>query len=99
MPTIDFSKIGEPIDATALREIFNEIGLILGGLVAIHLPTVDPEMDDFLWRLCANLDVIRGRALRRLDPKAGALPARKPSMRAHPAIFEFLHPRITFEEP
>ena len=99
MPTIDFSKIGEPIDATALREIFDELGLMLGGLVAMYMPTVDPEMDDFLWYICRNLDLIRSRALHRLDPKAGKLPPRKPSMRQHPAIFEFLHPRITYEEP
>ena len=99
MPTIDFSKIGEPIDAVTLREIFDEIGLALGGLVAVHLLPLDPKTDEFLWRLCQNLDVIRGRALRRLNPRACGLPARPPSLKAHPAIFEFLHPRVTFEEP
>src|SRR3990167_2527045 len=99
MPKIDFSEIGDPIDAVALRQIFDEIGLMLCGLVAVHFSTVDIETDDFLWRLCANLDVIRGRALRRLNPKATEVPTHLRSLKQHPAIFEFLHPRVTFEEP
>ena len=99
MPRINFTTVGEPLDTVVLREIFDEIGLTLGGMVAVHCPTITPEMDNFLWRLCRNLDVIRGRALRRLDPHATKLPARPPNVKAHPAIFEFLHSRVTFEEP
>lgn len=99
MPRINFAKIGEPLDEVVVRELFDEIGLMLGGLVAVQCPTVDPEMDDFLWRLCRNLDVIRGRALRRVNPRLAGVPPRPTPNRAHPAIFEFLHPRIIFEEP
>ena len=76
------------------RRILVEVALSVGCLSLSLL-----EMDNFLWRLCRNLDVIRGRALRRLDPHATKLPARPPNVKAHPAIFEFLHSRVTFEEP
>ena len=61
-----------------IDDVFEEEALVLGGLVAIH----DIE-DEMVWRLVRNFDVIRRKALGRLDDE----PAPKP----HPAIEEFLH--------
>jgi hypothetical protein len=72
-----------------INDLFEEEALVIGGLVAVH------EMDDDLvWRLVKNLDVIRGKVLRRLDDKApgdgdGASP-RRPNLKPHPAIEDFL---------
>jgi len=72
-----------------IDDVFEEEALVIGGLVAIN------EMDDDLvWRLVKHLDVIRGKALRRLQ--AGTHegndepPRRRPNLRPHPAIQEFL---------
>lgn len=77
-------------DARALiKELFEEEALVIGGLVAVH----DVE-DDLVWRLMKNLDVIRAKAMRRLDDREAETPEGKPVNRAklkpHPAIEDFL---------
>ncbi|RLI90172.1 MAG: hypothetical protein DRO89_06295 [Candidatus Altiarchaeales archaeon] len=72
-----------------INDLFEEEALVIGGLVAVH--RLD---DDLVWRLVKNLDVIRGKALRRIEAKGnssgnGAATAR-PSIRPHPAIEDFL---------
>lgn len=72
-----------------INDLFEEEALVIGGLVTVH------EMDDDLvWRLVTNLDVIRGKILRRLDDKApaegDAPPPRRPNLKPHPAIEDFL---------
>jgi hypothetical protein len=72
-----------------IDELFEEEALVIGGLVAVH------EMDDDLvWRLVKNLDVIRGKVLRRLEDEAPAdedgPPRRRPNLKPHPAIEDFL---------
>lgn len=72
-----------------INDLFEEEALVIGGLVAVH------EMDDDLvWRLVKNLDVIRGKVLRRLEDKAPAdgeaPPPRRPNLKSHPAIEDFL---------
>lgn len=72
-----------------INDLFEEEALVIGGLVAVY------EMDDDLvWRLVKNLDVIRGKILRRLEDKAPAdgdeLPPRRPNLKPHPAIEDFL---------
>jgi hypothetical protein len=72
-----------------IRAVFEEAALVLGGLVAVH------EVEDGLvWRLVRNFDVIRERALRRLDEHESTEeeqpPAGGPAAQPHPAIQEFL---------
>ncbi len=68
-----------------INDLFEEEALVIGGLVAVH------EMDDDLvWRLVKNLDVIRGKDLRRPEDQAppdgdGTLPCR-PNPKPPPAI-------------
>ena len=85
--------IGDAMISTAeakelINDLFEEEALVIGGLVAVH------EMDDDLvWRLIKNLDVIRGKVLRRLEDKAlvdGASPPQRPNLKPHPAIEDFL---------
>jgi hypothetical protein len=71
-------------------EIFEEIGLVLGGMVALH-----DVGDDFVWRLVRSLEATRRKFLGRLQ-SLGPL-GRDPDGRegglcekAHPAIEEFL---------
>ena len=81
------------ISKTAARELiddlFEEEALVIGGLVAVH--EVD---DDLVWRLVKHLDVIRGKVLRRLENKADDeredAPPRRPHLKPHPAIEDFL---------
>jgi hypothetical protein len=72
-----------------INDVFEEEALVLGGLVALH----DVE-DDLVWRLVRNLDAIRGRALRSLDDsefsEAEEAGPKRPDLRPHPAIEEFL---------
>ena len=69
--------------------LFEEEALVIGGLVAVH-----DMNDDLVWRLVENLDVIRGKVLRRLEDKAsidGNSPPSHPSnLKPHPAIEKFL---------
>jgi len=70
-------------------EIFEEEALLIGGIVAVH--GMD---DDLVWRLIRNLDVIRGRVLRRLDNRdedeIDDSPNEKVNLNPHPAIQDFL---------
>ena len=78
---------------TEVRELINDLfeqeGLVIGGLVAIH--KVD---DDIVWRLIRSIDAIRRKFLRRLEEKdpdeQGAGPFGRPNLTPHPAIEEFL---------
>ena len=63
--------------------LLEEEALVLGGLAAVH--DVD---DDLIWRLMQNLDVIRGKTLRRLRAMSSEDP--DPAPRPHPAIQDFL---------
>jgi hypothetical protein len=65
-----------------INEVFEEEALLIGGLVAVH----DLD-DDLVWRLIRNLDVIRGKALRRLDDDDSVSGVRD---RPHPAVETFL---------
>ena len=71
-----------------LDDLFTEEALILGGLAAFYQPE-----DDFIWRLVKNLDALRTRFLRRIDgisARADAVFSRRPNLKPHPAIQEFL---------
>ena len=72
-----------------ITDLFEEEALLIGGLIAVH--KVD---DDLVWRLIKNLDVIRGKILRRLEdnelPGDAAVPPRRPNLKPHPAIEDFL---------
>ncbi len=72
-----------------INDLFEEEALIIGGLIAVY-----QVEDDLVWRLVKNLDVIRGKILRRLEDKAqgdgdGAAP-RRTNLKPHPAIEDFL---------
>ncbi len=79
---ISKSDARELIDA-----LFEEEALVIGGLVAVH--RLD---DDLVWRLMRNLDVVRGRFLRRIeaqDSGESAAPT-TPNLKPHPAIEDFI---------
>ncbi len=70
-----------------INDLFEEVVLVIGGLAAVH------ELDDDLvWRLVKNLDVIRRKALRRLEDRTSKneCPERSPNLKPHPAIEDFL---------
>ena len=72
-----------------ILDFFEEEMLLIGGLVATH-----KIEDDVVWRLVKNLDVIHRKVLRRLDDKdpdqEGEGPPRRPNLKPHPAIEDFL---------
>ena len=72
-----------------ITDLFEEEALLIGGLVAVH--KVD---DDLVWRLVKNLDVIRGKILRRLEdkelPDDATVPPHQSHLKPHPAIEDFL---------
>ena len=86
MPKVDFRKVEDVPGPELVDEIFEEIGLVLGGLVAVH--SMDPE-DDFIWRLCKSLDVIRVKALKKISPDPSPW-VKEPRLRPHPAIEELI---------
>ena len=72
-----------------INDLFEEEALVLGGLVALH----DIE-DELVWRLARNLDLIRCKALNRLD-RSGDIDNPEPSderpnLKPHPAIEHLL---------
>lgn len=72
-----------------INDLFEEEALVIGGLVAVH-----EIEDELVWRLVKNLDVIRGKVLRRLEDKTpvdrdSPSPGR-PNLKPHPAIEDFL---------
>ena len=72
-----------------ILDLFEEEALVIGGLAAVH-----KIEDDVVWRLIKNIDVIRRKVIRRLEDKtpeegdAGA--PRRPNLKPHPAIEDFL---------
>lgn len=72
-----------------LLDLFEQEILVIGGLVAVHRVE-----DDVVWRLVKSLDVIRQKFMRRLeetDPDdEGGGPPRRPNLKPHPAIEDFL---------
>lgn len=71
-----------------ILDLLEEEALVIGGLVAVH-----EVEDELVWRLFRNLDVLRGRALRRLDehdPASDEPAGDQPGPKPHPAIEEFL---------
>lgn len=55
-------KIDEARDM--VDDIFEQQALLIGGILAVH-----GMEDDTVWRLIRNLDVIRGRVMRKLDDR------------------------------
>lgn len=87
-PTSEGSMLSAAEARMLIDDIFEEEALVIGGMVAMH--EID---DDLVWRLIQNLDVIRGRALRRLhdEDRADEAPTSgEPNLRPHPAIQDFL---------
>ena len=86
---VDTDVISKAEARRLLAAVFEEAALVLGGLLAVH--RVD---DDFVWRFVKSLDVIRGKAVRRIDEcdeRPGADAIRPEShLRPHPAIEDFL---------
>jgi len=72
-----------------INDLFAEAALVLGGLVALH-----KVEDDVVWRLVRSLDAIRRKFLRRLEDKdpddEGGGPPKRPNLKPHPAIEDFL---------
>lgn len=72
-----------------IADVFEEAALVLGGLLAVRRAE-----DDFVWRFVKSLDVIRRKAVRRIDEcdaGPGAEASRPEShLRPHPAIEDFL---------
>ena len=81
--------IGKAEVQELINDLFEEEALVIGGLVAVH-----KIEDDIVWRLVKNIDVIRRKVLRRLEDKApedgDGGPARRPNLKPHPAIEDFL---------
>ena len=70
-----------------VRDLFEEAGLVIGGIVAMHhVP------DDVVWQLMKGLDAIRRKVLHRLDDSddKDEPETRRPNLQPHPAIEEFL---------
>jgi len=70
-----------------LRDLLWEEALLIGSLAATH--DVDEEV---VWFLCRNLDQIRLRFLRRLEPAGNSYKDARSGLklRPHPAVQELL---------
>ena len=72
-----------------INALFEEEALVIGGLVALH-----KVEDDVIWRLIKSLDSIRRKYLRRRDEEGpdddGGGPPKRPNLKPHPAIEDFL---------
>lgn len=81
--------IGKEEARDLINDLFEEEALVIGGLIAVH-----DVHDDFIWRLVRNLDVIRGKVLRRLEdrtqPDVEEAQAGHNKLKPHPAIEDFL---------
>ncbi len=86
------------MSTTEVRELiddaFEELALAAGGLVA-----TEPVPDEVIWKFIRNLEVVRGRTLRRIGEEGTRSlgPDREADTRPHPAIEQFL--RRLREEP
>jgi len=72
-----------------INDLFEEEAILIGGLVAVH-----PVDDDLVWRLAKNLDIIRRKALQRIeatesDGESSDVTVR-PNLKRHPAIEDLL---------
>ncbi len=79
---------------TILYRVFEEIGLTIGGLAAVHR---EAWTDDFLWRLMRCLDVVRRKAFRAVTERRKELkdspeapPPPSVELRPHPAIVTYM---------
>lgn len=82
------SPRGKPDTEGLLREAFDDIALVIGGVAVIH--HLD---DDLIWTLMKRLDRIRVRLLRDLKglaPRQEFEPALPKAPRVHAAVEEFL---------
>lgn len=70
-----------------IRDLFEEEGLVIGGIVSVH-----EVEDDVVWQLMKSLDVVRRKVLSRLDDSDGEdePETKNPNLQPHPAIEEFL---------
>ena len=72
-----------------ILDLFEEEALAIGGLVALH--SVE---DDVVWRIVRHLDRIREKTMRRLEcwnsNSTEGESVRRPDLKPHPAIDEFL---------
>jgi hypothetical protein len=86
---VDTDLIGKAEARRLIADVFEEAALVLGGLLAVHRAE-----EDFVWRLVKSLDVIRCKAVRRINEcDAGpSAEARRPKthLLPHPAIEDFL---------
>lgn len=87
------STMSDLIPRAAVRglvaDVFEEIALVLGGLIAVH--RVD---DELVWRFVRGLDGVRLKAIRGIETRdqeamSDSTPT-EPDLRPHPAIEEFL---------
>ena len=90
MSTDDGAHMISTADARALiDELFEQEGLIIGGLVALH-----EIEDEVIWRLMRSLDAIRRKTLRQLAEQGGSptdeVGADRVDLAPHPAIEHFL---------
>jgi hypothetical protein len=78
-----------------LYRVFEEMGLVIGGLTTVHR---EAWTDDFLWRLMRCLDVIRRKAFREVVERRKkvvkdsqeAPPPESVRLRPHPAIVTYM---------
>ena len=72
---------------TLIRELFEREALSIGGLAATH--AID---DEVVWSLCRNLDQIRLRFLRQVEPASGSFEDSRSrlKLKPHPAVQELL---------
>lgn len=68
-----------------IDDLFEQEALAIGGMVAAQ-----GMEDDLVWRLVRNLDVIRRKALRRLEDEDPEMEGTEPEPTPHPAIRDFL---------
>ena len=73
------------MDPEYLDQIFEELGLAVGGLV--HRHTVP---DGFIWQLFEHLERIHGKARQAVSAGGRVQPSVDPHFRPHPAANRFL---------
>jgi hypothetical protein len=72
-----------------IADLLEEETLLIGGLLAVH-----EVEDEFIWTLFRNLDVVRGKFIRRIEARrpfeSELSQGQEDSLKPHPAIEEFL---------